>query len=249
MTGRLAGKACFVTAAGQGIGRASAIAFAREGGRVIATDRDAAKLAGLEEHGVATQRLDVLDDHALAAAMAKAGPLDVLFNCAGFVHQNTAETCSDAEWDAAFALNARSQWKAMQAALPGMLAKGGGAIVNMASAAGSVKGVANRFVYGATKAAVVGMTKSVAADYVTRGIRCNCICPGTVDTPSLGERVAANAVAAGGLEAARAAFVARQAMGRLANAEEIAALAVYLASDESGFMTAQAIVIDGGWTN
>lgn len=249
MTGRLAGKTCFVTAAGQGIGRASAIAFAREGGKVIASDRDEAKLTGLAEHGIATKWLDVLDDTALAQAILEAGPLDVLFNCAGFVHQNTVETCTDTDWDAAFALNVRSQWKAMQAAIPGMLEKGGGAIVNMASAAGSVKGVANRFVYGATKAAVVGMTKSVAADYVTRGIRCNCICPGTVDTPSLGERIAANAAAAGSVEAARAAFVARQAMGRLANAEEIAALALYLASDESGFMTAQAIVIDGGWTN
>lgn len=249
MTGRLAGKTCFVTAAGQGIGRASAIAFAREGGKVVASDRDEAKLAGLAEHGITTKWLDVLDDKALAQAILEAGPLDVLFNCAGFVHQNTAETCTDTEWDSAFALNVRSQWKAMQAAIPGMLEKGGGAIVNMASAAGSVKGVANRFVYGTTKAAVVGMTKSVAADYVTRGIRCNCICPGTVDTPSLGDRIAANAAAAGSVEAARAAFVARQAMGRLANAEEIAALAVYLASDESGFMTAQAIVIDGGWTN
>lgn len=249
MTGRLAGKTCFVTAAGQGIGRASAIAFAREGGKVVASDRDEAKLGGLAELGIATKWLDVLDDKALAQAILEAGPLDVLFNCAGFVHQNTVETCTDAEWDSAFALNVRSQWKAMQAAIPGMLEKGGGAIVNMASAAGSVKGVANRFVYGTTKAAVVGMTKSVAADYVTRGIRCNCICPGTVDTPSLGERIAANAAAAGSVEAARAAFVARQAMGRLANAEEIAALAVYLASDESGFMTAQAIVIDGGWTN
>ncbi|HEY4251843.1 MAG TPA: SDR family oxidoreductase [Roseomonas sp.] len=249
MTGRLAGKACFVTAAGQGIGRATAIAFAREGGKVTATDRDEGKLAGLAGHGIATARLDVLDDATVTAAVAAAGPLDVLFNCAGFVHQNTAETCSDADWDAAFALNVRSQWKVMQAAIPGMLGRGGGAIVNMASAAGSVKGVANRFVYGATKAAIVGMTKSVAADYVTRGIRCNCICPGTVDTPSLGERIAANAAAAGSVEAARAAFVARQAMGRLAGAEEIAALALYLASDESGFMTAQAIVIDGGWTN
>ncbi len=249
MTGRLAGKACFVTAAGQGIGRASAIAFAREGATVVASDRDEAKLAGLAEHGIATRWLDVLDDKALLIAIQEAGPLDVLFNCAGFVHQNTAETCTDLDWDQAFALNVRSQWKAMQAAIPGMLDRGGGAIVNMASAAGSVKGVANRFVYGATKAAVVGMTKSVAADYVTKGIRCNCICPGTVDTPSLGERIAANAAAAGSEQAARAAFVARQAMGRLANAEEIAALAVYLASEESGFMTAQAIVIDGGWTN
>lgn len=248
MTGRLAGKTCFVTAAAQGIGRATALAYAREGARVIATDRNAPLLATLVADGLTTQPLDVLDDAALAAAIAAAAP-DVLFNCAGFVHQNTAETCTDADWDFAYALNVRSQWKAMQAVLPVMLAKGGGSIVNMASAASSIKGVPNRFVYGATKAAIIGMTKSVAADYVTRGIRCNCICPGTVDTPSLGERIAANAAAAGGLEAARAAFVARQAMGRLATAEEMAALAVYLASEESSFVTAQAVVIDGGWTN
>jgi len=249
MAGRLAGKRCFVTAAGQGIGRASALAFAAEGASVIATDLDAAKLAGLAEHGIATARLDVLDAAAVDAAIAAAGPLDVLFNCAGFVHQNTVLSWTDAEWDFAFDLNVRAMARTIRAALPAMLERGGGAIVNMASAAGSVKGVANRFVYGTTKAAVIGLTKSVAADFVTKGIRCNCICPGTVDTPSLGDRIAANAAQAGSVEAARGAFVARQAMGRLATAEEIAALAVYLASDESAFMTAQAIVVDGGWTN
>ena len=249
MTGRMEGRRCFVTAAGQGIGRATALAYAAEGAQVVATDRDAAKLAGLEAQGIVTQALDVLDDGAIRAAIAAHGPFDVLFNCAGFVHQNTVESCTDAEWDFAFALNVRAQWKVMQAVIPGMLEKGGGAIVNMASAAGSVKGVANRFVYGTTKAAVVGMTKSVAADYVTRGIRCNCVCPGTVDTPSLGERISANAAVAGSVEAARAAFVARQAMGRLATAEEIAALVLYLSTPESAFVTAQAIVIDGGWTN
>ena len=249
MAGRLAGKTCFVTAAGQGIGRATALAYAAEGARVVATDRNTASLAGLEAHGIATQALDVLDDAAVTAAITKSGPFDVLFNCAGFVHQNDALSCTDEDWDFAFALNVRAMWRTIRAALPGMLAQGGGSIVNMSSAASSVKGVANRFVYGTSKAAVVGLTKSVAADYVAKGIRCNCVCPGTVDTPSLGERIAANAASAGGLEAARAGFVARQAMGRLATAEEIAALVVYLSAPESAFVTAQAIVIDGGWTN
>ncbi|WP_159996542.1 SDR family oxidoreductase [Roseomonas sp. 18066] len=249
MAGRLAGKKCFVTAAGQGIGRATALAYAAEGATVVATDRDAGKLQSLAAQGITTLALDVLDDVAVAAAVTGHGPFDVLFNCAGFVHQNTAENCTNDDWDFAFALNVRSQWKVIQAALPGMLGNGGGAIINMASAAGSVKGVANRFVYGTTKAAVVGMTKSIAADYVARGIRCNCVCPGTVDTPSLGERIEANAAAAGSVEAARAAFVARQAMGRLSTAEEIAALVLYLSAPESAFVTAQAIVIDGGWTN
>lgn len=249
VSGRLAGKHCFVTAAGQGIGRATALAYAAEGATVVATDRDAAKLADLARPGITVQALDVLDDAAVKSTIAAHGPFDVVFNCVGFVHQNDVLSCTDAEWDFAFALNVRSQWKVIQAALPGMLGQGGGAIVNMASAAGSVKGVANRFVYGTTKAAVVGMTKSVAADYVAKGIRCNCVCPGTVDTPSLGERIAANAQAAGGLEAARAAFVGRQAMGRLSTPEEIAALVVYLSAPESAFVTAQAIVIDGGWTN
>ncbi|MBX6743113.1 MAG: SDR family oxidoreductase [Acetobacteraceae bacterium] len=248
MAGRLQGKRCFITAAGQGIGRATALAFAAEGASVIATDKDAGKLAGLEAAGIEARALDVLDDAAVASLIAAAGPLDVLFNCAGFVHQNTVLTCTDAEWDFAFALNVRAMWQTIRAALPGMLAKGGGSILNMASACSSVKGAPNRFVYGTTKAAVVGLTKSVATEYVAQGIRCNCLCPGTVDTPSLGERIAANAAAAGGVEAARNAFVARQAMGRLAKAEEIAALAVYLAADESAFVTGQAIVIDGGWT-
>ena len=248
MAGRLAGKRCFVTAAGQGIGRATALAYAAEGASVVATDREAAKLAGLEASGIECLALDVLDDAAVAAAIAKAGPLDVLFNCAGFVHQNTIETCTDAEWDFGFALNVRSMWQTIRAALPAMVAKGGGSIVNMSSACSSVKGAPNRFLYGTTKAAVIGLTKSVATEYVTQGVRCNCLCPGTVDTPSLGERVAANAAAAGSLEAARAAFVARQAMGRLATAEEMAALVVYLSAPESTFVTGQAIVIDGGWT-
>jgi len=245
---RLQGRRCFVTAAGQGIGRASAIAMAAEGAAVIATDRDAAKLAGLAAQGIETRALDVLDDAAVAAALEAAGPLDVLFNCAGYVHQNSVLTCTEEEWDFAFALNVRAMWRTIRAVVPGMLARGGGSIVNMASACSSVKGAPNRFLYGTTKAAVVGLTKSVATDYVTQGIRCNCLCPGTVETPSLGERIAANAAASGGQEAARAAFVARQAMGRLATAEEIAALVVYLAAPESAFVTGQAIVIDGGWT-
>ena len=247
MAGRLEGKRCFVTAAGQGIGRAAALAFAAEGGSVVATDRDAGE-ARRPRRASRRARSDVLDDAAVAAAIEAAGPLDVLFNCAGFVHQNTALTCTDEEWEFAFALNVRAMWQAIRAALPAMLERRRGSIVNMASACSSVKGAPNRFLYGTSKAAVVGLTKAVATEHVGQGVRCNCLCPGTVETPSLGERVAANAAAAGGLDAARAAFVSRQAMGRLATAEEIAALVVYLAADESAFVTGQAIVIDGGWT-
>jgi 2-keto-3-deoxy-L-fuconate dehydrogenase len=245
MAGRLQGKRCFVTAAGQGIGRATALAYAAEGASVVATDRDADKLRDLP--GIETLALDVLDDKAVAAAVQGAGPLDVLFNCAGFVHQNSIETCTDDEWDFAFALNVRAMWQTTRAALPGMIGKGGGSIVNMSSACSSLKGAPNRFLYGTTKAAVIGLTKSVATDYVSKGIRCNAVCPGTVDTPSLGDRIAANAAQAGGMDAARAAFVARQAMGRLATAEEMAALVVYLSAPESTFVTGQAMVIDGGW--
>jgi 2-keto-3-deoxy-L-fuconate dehydrogenase len=248
MAGRLAGKRALVTAAAQGIGRATALAFAAEGASVLATDRDAARLAELVAPGLATRPLDVLDSAAIAALVVEAGPFDLLFNCAGFVHQNTVLSATEEEWDFAFALNVRAMWQVVKAVLPAMLAARRGTIVNMASACSSIKGAPNRFIYGTTKAAVIGLTKSVAVDYVGQGVRCNAICPGTVDTPSLGERIAANAAAAGGLEAARAAFVARQAMGRLATAEEMAALAVYLASDESAFVTGQAIVIDGGWT-
>lgn len=248
MAGRLAGKLCFVTAAGQGIGRATAAAMAAEGARVIATDRDPGLLATLSGPGITTAARDVLDDAAITAAAKAAGPVDILFNCAGFVHQNTVLTCTDQDWDFGFALNVRAMWKVAQAFIPGMQAKGGGSIVNMSSACSSVKGAPNRFLYGTTKAAVVGLTKSIATEYVAQGIRCNCLCPGTVDTPSLHDRIAANAAAAGSLEAARTAFVARQAMGRLATAEEMAALVVYLASDEAAFVTGQPIVIDGGWT-
>ncbi|NGM23566.1 SDR family oxidoreductase [Roseomonas stagni] len=248
MAGRLAGKTCLVTAAAQGIGRATALAYAAEGATVIATDRDAAKLADLVAPGLTTRALDVLDPAAITATVDAVGPVDILFNCAGFVHQNTVLTATDEEWDFAFDLNVRSMWRMVKAVLPGMLERKRGTIVNMSSACSSIKGAPNRFLYGTTKAAVIGLTKSIATEYVTQGIRCNAICPGTVDTPSLGDRIAANAAAAGGLDAARAAFVARQAMGRLATAEEMAALATYLASDESAFVTGQAIVIDGGWT-
>jgi 2-keto-3-deoxy-L-fuconate dehydrogenase len=244
----LTGRTAFVTAAGQGIGRATVKAFAAAGAKVIATDVDKAKLAGLESDAVRAMELDVLDAVAIAHAAQAAPAIDILFNCAGVVHQGTLLEASEADWSFAFELNCRSMFRTMQALLPGMLARGHGAIINMASVASSLKGVPNRFVYSASKAAVIGMTRSVATDYVTKGIRCNCLCPGTVETPSLDERIAANAAAAGSLDAARAAFVARQPMGRLGTPEEIAALAVYLSSDDAQFITGQALVIDGGLT-
>lgn len=248
MTGRLAGKTAFMTACAQGIGRATALAFAAEGAQVIATDRDLDKLADLAGDRIRVARLDMLDPAAIAAAAAAHGAVDVLFNCAGVVHQGSVLDTEEADWDLAFDLNARAMFRGIKAFLPAMLTAGGGSIVNIASVASSVKGVPNRFAYGASKAAVIGLTKSVAADFVTRGVRCNCVCPGTVQSPSLDERIAANAGAAGGLEAARAAFVARQPMGRLGTVDEIAALVVYLASDEAQYMTGQALVIDGGYS-
>ncbi|HEV8692416.1 MAG TPA: SDR family oxidoreductase [Ideonella sp.] len=251
MTDRLAGKTAFVTAAGQGIGRATALAFAREGARVIASDIDNAALDSLVvESGCTTQRLDVTDAAAVQAAAEAAGAVDVLFNAAGFVHAGSVLDCSEEDWSFAFELNVRSQFRTIKAFLPGMLAKGGGSIINVASVAGSIKGAPNRFVYGTTKAAIIGLTKAVAADFVTRGIRCNAICPGTVDSPSLRQRIKMQAQASGQtLAQVEAAFVARQPMGRLGSVEEIAALAVYLASDESSFTTGTAQIIDGGWSN
>ncbi len=243
MTGRLQGKRAFITAAAAGIGRASAIAFAREGASVIATDVDDKALAALTAEGVAeTARLDVRDSAAVEAMAKRVGTVDVLLNAAGFVHHGTVLDCGDDDWDFSFDLNVKSMHRTLRAFLPGMLAAGHGSIINIASAAGVIKAAPNRYVYGATKAAVAGLTRAVAMDFITKGIRCNCICPGTIETPSMLGRAAA--LGAGGREM----FVSRQPMGRLGTAEEIASLAVYLASDESAFTTGVAHVIDGGWT-
>jgi len=251
MTQRLAGKAALVTAAGQGIGRATAEAFAREGARVVATDINDAALAELSRiPGITAHHLDVRDGAAVQSLVAGLGPLQVLFNGAGFVHAGSILECDDAAWDFSFDLNVRSMYRTIRAALPAMLAHGGGSIINVASVAGSIKGAPNRFVYGTTKAAVIGLTKSVAADFVAKGIRCNAICPGTVESPSLRQRIEAQASASGQtVTQVEAAFVARQPIGRVGSTAEIAALAVYLASDESGFTTGTAQVIDGGWSN
>ena len=250
MSSRLAGKTAFVTAAGQGIGRAIAEAFAREGAKVIATDLNEALLATLKSASITTRRLDVLDAAAIAGAAKEAGPVDVLVNAAGFVHAGSLLECSEEDWSFAFDLNVRSQFRTIKAFVPGMLERGSGSIINLASVAGSIKGAPNRFVYGSTKAAVIGLTKAVAADFITRGVRCNAICPGTVESPSLRDRIAAQAKASGQTTAqVEAAFIARQPMGRLGRVEEIAALAVYLASDESSFTTGTAQIIDGGWSN
>ncbi|PRY86891.1 SDR family oxidoreductase [Donghicola tyrosinivorans] len=237
---RLQGKKAFITAAGQGIGRAIAEHYAREGAIVTATDLKADLLDGLDV--AKTMALDVTDKAALTAAIEEAAP-DILVNCAGFVHGGTILEAKDDEFDFAFNLNVRAQFHTMQAALPGMIARGGGAIVNIASVASSIIAAPNRCIYGASKAAVIGLTKSVAVDFVKQGIRCNCICPGTVDSPSLHDRLRAM----GDYEEARKAFEARQPMGRIGTADEIAHLAVYLGSDESAFTTGQAHIIDGGW--
>ena len=239
---RLEGKRALMTASGQGIGRACAEAFSREGASVLATDLDPALLEGMP-HGVETMGLDVLDRDALEAAIAQAEP-DILFNCAGIVHSGTVLDASDEEFDFAFELNVKPTFRAIRAVLPGMLQRGGGTIVNIASLASSIIGVPNRCVYSASKAAVIGLTKSVAVDFVTKGVRCNAICPGTVDSPSLHERLRAT----GDYDAALKFFIARQPMGRIASPEEVAYMAVYLASDEAAFVTGQAFAIDGGWS-
>jgi len=243
MSDRLKGKRAFVTAAAAGIGRACALAFAREGATVFATDIDETKLADLKREGVAeTAKLDARDSAAVAAIAKRAGPTDILLNAAGFVHHGTVLDCSDQDFDFSFDLNVKSMHRTIRAFLPAMLEAGQGTIVNISSAAGVVKAAPNRYVYGATKAAVAALTKSVAVDFINRGIRCNCICPGTIETPSMLERAAA--AGPGG----RDMFISRQPMGRLGTAQEIASLAVYLASDESAFTTGVAHVIDGGWT-
>jgi len=245
MSGRLAGKVAFITAAGQGIGRATALAYAREGARVWATDVNAKTLAELEgSDGIRTRTLDVMDEAGIAKLAADIGAIDILFNCAGFVHHGTILECTPKDWDFSFNLNVKSMYLVTRAFLPGMLAKGGGSIINMSSIASSVKGLPNRFVYGATKAAVIGLTKAIAADYVKQGVRCNCIGPGTVDTPSLHGRINAFADPV----QAKKDFIARQPMGRLGTVDDITGILVFLASDESLFATGNMYSIDGGMT-
>lgn len=246
---RLSGKRVLVTAAGQGIGRASALAMAAEGAQVFASDINAELLADLanEAPNITTFTMNVRNDDDVAKGIAQAAP-DALFNCAGFVHHGSILDATDDDWDFAFDLNVRSMFRTIRSTLPGMLERGGGSIINMSSALSSIIGAPNRFIYGTTKAAVIGMTKSVAVEYIKQGIRCNCICPGTVESPSWHDRVKALGEEMGSYDAAMEAFVARQPMGRVATAEEIAALVVYLASDESAFTTGQPHIIDGGWS-
>ena len=246
MAGKLEGRVALVTSAGQGIGRSSAIALAREGAKVFATDirEELFKDISKDHPGITGFGLNVLEQSAVDAALKRTGPIDILFNCSGFVHNGTVLDCEEKDWDFSFDLNVKAHYRMIKAYLPGMLAKGKGSIINMASVASSIKGAPNRFVYGASKAAVIGLTKALAADFVTKGIRCNAICPGTVETPSLYDRMRAQ----GDFEKAKAAFIARQPMGRLAQPEEIAEMVIYLASDDTAFMTGQALVIDGGWS-
>ena len=241
MSGKLNGKVALITGAAAGIGRATADLFAAEGAKVIVTDRDLAGLDGLAGERI---QLDVTDSQAIAALASKVGKLDVLFNCAGFVENGTILDNDDAEWEKSFNINVYAMARMIKAFLPGMIAGGGGSIINVASVAGSIKGIPNRCIYGASKAAVIGLTKSVAADFVTKGIRCNTVCPGTVDSPSLQQRLRDS----GNYEAARAAFTARQPMGRLGKAEEIAGIVLWLASDDSQFATGQNFIVDGGIT-
>ncbi len=243
--GRLIEKKCLVTAAGQGIGRASALALKAEGAHVIATDINADALASLQAEGVETHQLDVMNPDAISEAAKGFPDIDVLFNCAGYVDSGTILDCDEKSFEFSLDLNVRAMYRMCRAFMPGMIARGGGNIINMSSVLSSVIAAPNRFVYGTTKAAVIGMTKAIAADHISQGIRCNAICPGTVESPSLEERLAAT----GDYEAARAAFVARQPIGRIGKPEEIAALVVYLASDESSYTTGVAHIIDGGWSN
>ena len=249
---RLAGKTCVVTAAGQGIGAASALAFDNEGAKVIATDinQDALNQLATQHPSISTALLDVTDKAQIDAFVAATGSVDVLFNCAGWVPAGSILECSESDWQRAFDINVTSMYRLIQGFLPSMLATGKASIINMSSAASSIKGVPNRFVYSASKAAVLGLTKAIAADYITRGVRCNAICPGTVESPSLHQRIAAQALEQGKtVEEVYGQFVGRQPMGRIGKAEEIAALAVYLASDESAFTTGTINMIDGGWSN
>lgn len=242
--GRLTGKSCLVTAAGQGIGRASALALRAEGANVIATDINDAALSELAALGLETIKLDVMDPASIDAAVAKTGPVAVLFNCAGFVASGTILDCDEDQWAFSIDLNVTAMYRMCRAYLPMMIKSGGGSIINMSSVASSIIAAPNRFAYATTKAAVIGMTKSIAADFITQGVRCNAICPGTVESPSLEQRLRDT----GDYDAARASFIARQPIGRIGKAEEIAALVVYLASDESGYTTGQTHVIDGGWS-
>jgi 2-keto-3-deoxy-L-fuconate dehydrogenase len=243
--GRLSGKIAFLTAAGQGIGRASALAMAREGARVIATDVNAETLSTLKADGIETHLLDVRDPAAISALAGQIGAVDILFNCAGFVAHGTILDCDEGQWASTFDLNVTAMYRVTRAFLPAMLENGGGSVINMSSAASSIIAAPNRFVYGATKAAVIGMTKAIAADFITRGVRCNAICPGTVDSPSLQGRIKAT----GDYDTGRAAFLARQPTGRFGTPEEIANLVVFLGSDESSLITGTAQIIDDGWSN
>lgn len=247
--GRLTGKRAIITAAANGIGRSTALAFAQEGAEVIATDLNAEALEGMTEEGIArSMTLDARDTVAVNELAKELGAVDILFNCAGFVHHGSVLECSEDDWDFSFDLNVKSMHRMISAFLPAMLENGGGSIINMSSGASSIKGAPNRYVYGATKAAVIGLTKAVAIDFITKGVRCNAICPGTVQSPSLEARIEALGEEVGSYEKAMEMFIARQPMGRVAKAEEIAALAVYLGSDESAFTTGTANIIDGGWT-
>lgn len=247
--GRLAGKRAIITAAANGIGRSTALAFAREGAEVIATDVNADALEGLTDEGIASCLvLDARNTSAVNDLAQELGAVDILFNCAGFVHHGTVLDCSEEDWDFSFDLNVKSMHRMISAFLPAMLENGGGSIINMSSGASSIKGVPNRYVYGATKAAVIGLTKAVAMDFITKGIRCNAICPGTIRSPSLEARIKTLGEEVGSYEKALDMFIARQPMGRMASTDEVAALAVYLGADESAFTTGTTNIIDGGWT-